>query len=155
MRRSLIVVTAGLILLIAAHPALAATSREAAVELLGGTLGGIAGVGLGIAAIGSIAPNLEARAARVATVISAVTLSGGLGAAAGVLVTGKILDARGNAAACLLGGLAGGLVSACIEPLLYLLGVPEGTTEFLGLALLPIVPAAGATIGFNRSADPG
>jgi hypothetical protein len=43
------------------------------------------------------------------------------------------------------------LVSVFIEPLLYLLGVPEGTTEFLGLVLLPIAPAIGATIGFNWS----
>ena len=49
-----------------------------------------------------------------------------------------------------------GLVSAFVEPLLYLLGIPEGTTEFLGFLFLPITPAVCATIGFNWSvADPG
>lgn len=62
----------------------------------------------------------------------------------------------GNAPGCLLGALVGGLASAFVEPLLYLLGIPEGTTELLGFLLLPIAPAVGATIGFNWSvADPG
>jgi hypothetical protein len=155
-RRVSIVIAALIVLPIAAHPALAATPpRIVAVELLGATLGGIVGVGLGIVAIGSITPRLEARPARIATVISGVTLGGGLGATAGVLAAGKLLGAEGNVPACLLGALAGALVSALVEPLLYLLGVPEGTTEFLGLVLLPIAPAVGATIGFNWStADP-
>jgi len=48
------------------------------------------------------------------------------------------------------------LASAFIEPLLYLLGIPEATTELLGVLFLPIAPAVGATIGFSWSgADPG
>lgn len=77
-------------------------------------------------------------------------------ATAGVLAAGKLLDVEGNAPGCLLGALVGGLVSAFAEPLLYLLGIPEETTELLGFLFLPIAPAIGATIGFNRSgADPG
>jgi hypothetical protein len=33
--------------------------------------------------------------------------------------------------------------------LLYLLGIPEGTSELLGFLFLPVAPAVGATIGFN------
>lgn len=157
MRKCSAVITITLVLLIAATPVLAATpSQVIAAELLGGMLGGVAGVGLGIVAIGLIAPDLESRAARVATVVTGVTLGGGLGATAGVLAAGRLLGVEGNAPGCLLGALAGGLASAFIEPLLYLLGIPEGTTEFLGMLFLPIAPAVGAAIGFNWSAaDPG
>lgn len=145
-----------LVLLTAAYPVLAATpSRAITVEFLGGMLGSAAGVGLGIVAIGSIAPNLESRAARIATVISGVTLGGGLGATAGVLAAGRILNVEGSVVGCFLGALAGGLASAFVEPLLYLIGIPEGTAELLGFLFLPIAPAIGATIGFNwSSVDP-
>ncbi len=147
-----VVFTTLLVLLIAAPSVSAVTPAEAiALELLGGTVGGVVGAGLGIVAIGSIAPNLDARAARVATVITGVTLGGGLGATAGVLAAGKLLDVDGGIIGCLLGGLAGGLVSAFVEPLLYSIGIPEKVTEFLGFVLLPIAPAIGATIGFNWS----
>lgn len=152
MHKCLTVIAAVSVLLVAVHPIPAtASSQPIAVELLGGTLGGVVGIGLGIAAIDSIAPNLEARPARIATVISSVTLGGGLGAAAGVLAAGKLLDVEGSVPGCLLGAFAGGLASAFVEPLLYLLGFPEGTTEFLGFLLLPIGPAVGAAIGFNWS----
>jgi len=147
-----VLLSALLVLFLAVHSASAVTPSGAiALELLGGTVGGVVGAGLGIVAIGSIAPNLEARAARVATVIAGVTLGGGLGATAGVLATGKILGVEGGIAGCLLGGLAGGLASAFVEPLLYSIGIPEEVTEFLGFVLLPIAPAIGATIGFNWS----
>ena len=75
MRRSPVVISALLTLFLAAHSVLAVTPSEAfALELLGGTVGGVVGASLGIVAIGSIAPSLEARAARVATVITGVTL---------------------------------------------------------------------------------
>jgi len=68
----------------------------------------------------------------------------------------RLLNEEGNAPGCLLGALIGGLVSAFAEPLLYLLGIPEETTELLGFLFLPIAPAVGAAIGFNwSSADPG
>lgn len=87
--------------------------------------------------------------------ISGVTLGGGLGATAGVLAAGRILNVEGSVVGCFLEALAGGLASAFVEPLLYLIGIPEGTTELLGFLFLPIAPAIGATIGFNwSSADP-
>ena len=148
------VIGALMVLLIVSYPVLSAAPTQAvAVELLGGVLGGVLGVGLGIVAIGSIAPSRESRAARIATVITGVTLGGGLGATAGVLAAGKLVDAGGNARGCLLGALVGGLASAFVEPLLYLFGVPEGTTEFFGFLWLPIAPAIGATIGFNGSGE--
>ena len=76
-------------------------------------------------------------------------LGGAAGAAAGVLVAGDILDIDTRPLACLSGGLLGGLVAAFAEPILYLLGVPDAVAEFLGFALLPILPAVGATVGLN------
>ena len=154
MRNVLIVLTAALMVAGAVQPVLATTSSGAlAAEALGGTLGGLAGAAIGIVAIGEITPKLELRAARVVTVISGVTLGGGLGAATGVLATGKLLGAEGNALGCLVGASAGGLLSAFTEPLLYVLGVPEEVTEFLGLLFLPICPAIGAMIGFHWGLD--
>ena len=157
MDRGSVVVTMTLILLVVAYPLPAETSSRAiGIELLGGALGGAVGAAIGIVAIGSIAPSFDSRAARIATVVSGVTLGGGLGATAGVLAAGKLLDAKGSASGCLLGGLFGGLASAFAEPLLYLLAIPEQATELLGFLFLPIGPAVGATIGFNWSdADPG
>jgi len=128
-----------MVLMIIAYLGLAAApSRAVAGELLGGTLGGVVGVGLGIVAISSIAPMLEAREARIATII------------AGVLAAGRLLDVRGSVPGCFLGGLVGRLVSAFVVPFLSLFGIPEGTTEFLGMLLLPITSAIGVTVGFGR-----
>ncbi len=150
MRTGSVVLAVVLLLWIAAPPAQAVSpSGAVAVELLGGTLGGVVGAGLGVVAIGAIVEGLESRAARVATVITGVTVGGGLGAAGGVLTAGWLLGLEGSTAGCLIGALAGGLASAFVEPLFYMLGVREGVTELLGLLLLPIVPAVGATIGFN------
>ncbi len=115
-----------------------------------GTLGGLAGAVVAITAIAEITPQIESRLGKTAVVVGSLTLFDGLAAAAGVLVAGKIWDIEGNVGGSILGGLAGGLASAFTEPLLYLLGVPEGWTEFLGLALLPILPALGAMLGFGQ-----
>lgn len=150
MRTALVALLAAALVWAAAAPVLAAsTDRPLAMEFLGGVLGGTVGVALGVAAIGQLTPLLSSRPARVAAVVSGVTLGGGLGATAGVLAAGKLLDVEGMPYGCVLGALAGGLLAAFVEPLLYLVGIPEETTEFLGLLLLPILPAAGATIGFN------
>jgi hypothetical protein len=143
-------VTMMVLMIIAYLGLVAAPSRAVAGELLGGTLGGVVGVGLGIVAISSIAPMLEAREARIATIIAGVTLEGGFGVTAGVLAAGRLLDVRGNVPGCFLGGLVGGLVSAFVVPFLSLFGIPEGTTEFLGMLLLPITSAIGVTVGFGR-----
>ena len=84
MRRCSTTVAMILVLLVAAHPVLAATlSQAVGIELLGGTLGGVGGAAIGIAAIGSIAPSFDSRATRIGAVISSVTLGGGLGATLG------------------------------------------------------------------------
>jgi len=114
-----------------------------------GMVGGLAGAIAAITAIAEIAPQFESGAAKTAVVIGSLTVLDGLGAAAGVLAAGKIWNTEGNVGACILGGLAGGLASAFTEPLLYLVGVREGVTEFLGLSLLPILPAVGAVLGFG------
>ena len=114
-----------------------------------GTVGGLAGAVVAITVIGEIGPQIESRFGKVAVVVGSLTVFDGLGAAAGVLAAGKIWDIDGNISGCILGGLAGGLASAFTEPLFYLLGIPEGITEFFGMALLPILPAVGAMLGFG------
>lgn len=134
-------------------PALAAPrTSDIATEFLLGTAGGLGGAVVAITAIAQIAPELESRAAKISVVISSVALGGGLGAAVGVLAAGRLLDLEGSIPGCLFGGLLGGLASAFTEPLLYLFGIPEGVTEFLGLAMLPVLPAVAAVLGFNRAA---
>jgi Na+/proline symporter len=146
LRKRSVVITTALALLMAACPLLTTTPSQAVgIELLGGTLGGAVGAASGVVALGGRASNRDSRAARIATIIAGVTLGSGLGATAGVLVAGRLLKVDGNVPGCLLGAL----VSALVEPLLYLFGTPERATEFLGLLFLPIAPAVGATIGFN------
>lgn len=118
-----------------------------------GTLGGVGGIAISVTALGTITPTLDARAARVAVVVSGVTLGGGLGASVGVLAAARLLSVEGNVRACLIGAFAGGLASALVEPLLYLIGIPEPVAEFLGFLFLPMVPAVGATFGFNYVAE--
>lgn len=130
--------------------ALAATSTgERLGQFALGTLGGLAGAIVAVTAIAEIGPQIESRFGKTAVVIGSLTVFDGLAAATGVLVAGKIWEIDGNVGGSILGGLAGGLASAFTEPLLYLLGIPEGMTEFLGLALLPILPALGAMLGFG------
>lgn len=139
-----------LIVVLGCGPALPAASTDEWLGHVGlGTLGGLVGAVVAVTTIGEIAPQIESRFGKIAVVISSLTVFDGLGAAAGVLVAGKIWDIDGNVGGCILGGLAGGLASAFTEPLLYLLGIPEGITEFMGLAMLPLLPAIGAVLGFN------
>lgn len=115
-----------------------------------GVLGSAVGAVVAITVIAEGVERIEPRAGRVAVVIGSLTLFNGMGAAAGVLVGGRIWDIDGNAGGSFLGGMAGGLASAFVEPLLYMIGIPEGWTEFFGIALLPILPALGATLGFRQ-----
>ena len=130
---------------------LAATSTGARLGQFGlGILGGVAGAVVAITVIAVAMEQIEPRAGRIAVVVGSLTLFSGVGAAAGVLAGGRIWDIDGSVGGSILGGLAGGLASAFTEPLLYLLGVPEGWTEFLGMALVPILPALGAMVGFEQ-----
>jgi len=130
---------------------LAATSTGEWLGQAGlGTVGGLVGAVVAVIAIAEITPQIESRFGKVAVVVGSLTVFDGLGAAAGVLAAGRIWDIDGNVGGCILGGLVGGLASAFTEPLLYLFGIPEGVTEFLGMALLPILPAVGAMLGFGH-----
>ena len=145
-----ILITGVLAVLLSSCPLLAASSTGEWLGQVGlGTVGGLAGAVVAVTVIGEIAPQIESRFGKTAVVIGSLTVFDGLGAATGVLVAGKIWGTDGNISGCILGGLAGGLASAFTEPLLYLLGIPEGITEFLGMALLPILPAVGAILGFG------
>lgn len=145
-----ILITGLLVVLLAGGSLLAASSTGEWLGQIGlGTVGGLAGAAVAVTVISEIAPQLESRFGKIAVVIGSLTVFDGLGAAAGVLAAGKIWDIDGNISGCIVGGLAGGLASAFTEPLLYLLGIPEGVTEFLGMALLPILPAVGAMLGFR------
>lgn len=145
-----ILITGLLAVLLAGGSLVAAPSTGEWLGQIGlGTVGGLAGAAVAVTVISEIAPQLESRFGKIAVVIGSLTVFDGLGAAAGVLAAGKIWDIDGNISGCIVGGLAGGLASAFTEPLLYLLGIPEGVTEFLGMALLPILPAVGAMLGFR------
>ncbi len=114
-----------------------------------GAIGGLVGAVIAVIAIAEIGPQIEVAWGSTALVIGGLTLFDGVGAAAGVLAAGRIWTIDGSIGGCLLGGLAGGLASAFTEPLLYTLGIPEGWTEFFGMALLPLLPALGATMGYG------
>ena len=114
-----------------------------------GVVGGVAGAAVAIAFISEVTPQINSAWGSTAAVIGSLTVCDGLGAAAGVLLAGKMWESEGNVGGCFLGGLAGGLVSAFTEPLLYVIGIPENVTEFLGMALLPILPAIGAYVGYH------
>ena len=145
-----ILIIAVVAVLLAGGPLLAAPSTGEWLGQVGlGTVGGLVGAIVAVTVISETAPLIESQLGKTAVVIGSLTVFDGLGAAAGVLAAGKIWDLDGNIGGCILGGLAGGLASAFTEPLLYLLGIPEGVTEFLGMALLPILPVAGAILGFG------
>ena len=145
-----ILITGVLAVLLAGGSLLAAPSTGEQLGQVGlGIVGGLAGAVVAVSVISETAPLIESQFGKTAVVIGSLTVFDGLGAAAGVLAAGKIWEIDGNISSCILGGLAGGLASAFTEPLLYLLGVPEGVTEFLGMALLPILPAVGAMLGFG------
>ena len=142
--------TAVFMLLFASSTLAAVPSTGQRVGQFGlGALGGLAGAVVAVTAISEVTPQVDSNFGKTAVVIGSLTIFDGLGAAAGVLAAGKIWDIEGSAPWSIVGGLLGGLASAFVEPLLYLIGIPEGWTEFLGMALLPILPAWGATWGFG------
>ena len=142
-------ITGVLAVLLAGGSLLVAPSTGEQLGQVGlGIVGGLAGAVVAVSVISETAPLIESQFGKTAVVIGSLTVFDGLGAAAGVLAAGKIWEIDGNISSCILGGLAGGLASAFTEPLLYLLGIPEGVTEFLGMALLPVLPAVGAMLGF-------
>ena len=145
-----ILIIAVVAVLLAGGPLLAAPSTGEWFGQVGlGTVGGLIGAVVAVTVISEIAPQIESQFGKTAVVMGSLTVFDGLGAAAGVLAAGKIWDIDGNIGGCILGGLAGGMASAFTEPLLYLLGIPEDVTEFLGMALLPILPTVGAMLGFG------
>ena len=145
-----ILIIAVVAVLLSGGPLLAAPSTGEWLGQVGlGTVGGLIGAVVAVTVISEIAPQIESQFGKTAVVMGSLTVFDGLGAAAGVLAAGKIWDIDGNISGCILGGLAGGLASAFTEPLLYLLGIPEDVTEFLGMALLPILPTVGAMLGFD------
>ena len=145
-----ILIIAVVAVLLAGGPLLAAPSTGEWLGQVGlGTVGGLVGAVVAVTVISETAPLIESQFGKTAVVIGSLTVFDGLGAAAGVLAAGRIWDIDGNIGGCILGGLGGGLASAFTEPLLYLLGIPEGVTEFLGMALLPILPVVGTMLGFG------
>jgi len=129
------------------------TFGEVLVEGTLSLLGGAAGAAFSIAAVGEIAPLVPSSQSGL-VVVATLALGTGVGASAGVLAAGDLLDLDARPLACLSGGLLGGLAAALAEPILYLLGVPEAVAEFLGFALLPILPAVGATLGLHLAPRP-
>ncbi|MBN1857912.1 hypothetical protein JW848_01765 [Candidatus Bipolaricaulota bacterium] len=153
-RASFCVAVIAAMLITAAMPgmlvAAAPLSATVPIEFVSGVVGGLGGAVLAVMLISEINPTLEPRWARIGVVIGSVAVLGGAGAAIGVLAASKALHVQGDVSACALGGFIGGFASTWVEPLLYALGIPEGITEFVGMLMLPIAPALGATLGFNR-----
>jgi len=147
MRRGSILIA---VLLAAALPTSAAPAGVWLAESGFAAVGATVGAFVAIAAIAQGTPQLESGLAKTAFVIGGLTLGSGTGAAAGTLIAGRLFHWEGNVRACLLGGLLGGFLSAFTEPILYTLGIPEDITEFFGFLMLPIIPAVGAVIGYNR-----
>ncbi len=147
-----------LVIMILAAGAVPASASSAFGELLTegalGLLGAAAGAAVSIAAVGQLTPLASSPLGGAAVVIATLALGTGVGASAGILAASDILDLDARPLACLSGGLLGGLVAAFAEPILYLFGVPEAVAEFLGFALLPILPAVGATVALNLSLHP-
>ncbi|MDD5264222.1 MAG: hypothetical protein PHU43_05215 [Candidatus Bipolaricaulis sp.] len=129
------------------------TFGEILTEATLGLLGGAAGAALSIAAVGEIAPLVPSPLSGAA-VVATLALGTGAGASIGVLVAGDLLDRDARPLPCLVGGLLGGLAAALAEPILGVLGVPAPVAEFLGFALLPILPAVGATLGLHLAPSP-
>lgn len=129
-----------------ANPSAATVSWEFA----SGVVGGLGGAALAVIWISETVDMLGSRLARTANVVGSVTVLGGTGAAVGVLAAARLLHASGNIRACFLGAFAGAFASMWLEPLLYAIRIPEGIAEFVGMLMLPIAPAIGATIGFNQ-----
>lgn len=130
-----------------------AVARQTTGEWLGaagfGVAGGLAGTVVSVIVISEGVPAIESRIGRTALVICSLTVIDGLGAAGGVLAAARLWGSDGSPGSCLLGGMLGGLASAFVEPLLSVIGLPEGWTEFLGMVSLPILPALGALVGFR------
>ncbi|MBE0636130.1 hypothetical protein IH601_09045 [Candidatus Bipolaricaulota bacterium] len=138
-----------LVLLLCSSPGLAASPFGARLGSCGvAILGASVGVVASVSAIANVAPQIESRLGKTAFVIGSLTILDGLGAAMGVLTAAKLWDTEGHAGRSILGGMAGGFVSAFTEPILMTIGIPEGWTEFIGMALLPLLPAVGAMLGF-------
>jgi hypothetical protein len=139
------------VLVFVAVPAAAFSPTVVVLAELGvGIVGGIGGAAVAVTVIEHVTSGLEPRAAKIAVVVGALTIFAGLGGIAGVLAAGRLFGVQGNVAACFVGGLAGGLLTAFVEPILYGLGAPPGVSEFLGFILMPTLPAIGGTIGYNR-----
>ncbi len=155
--RSRVGVSIFVVVILAAGSAVASTGPslgELLTEGAFGLLGGAAGTAFSIAAVGQLTPLVASPLGKTVVVVVTLALGAGTGASAGVLVAGEVLDVNARPLACLSGGLLGGLLAAFAEPILYLLGVPEAVAEFLGFALLPILPAIGATLGLNLALHP-
>ena len=138
-----------LVLLVCSSSILAASPAVVRMGSAGAALlGASAGVVVSISAIAEVTPQIDSPLGKTAFVIGSLTVVDGLGAAMGVLVAARIWDVDGHAGRSLLGGMAGGFLSALTEPILMTIGVPEGWTEFFGMILLPVLPALGALLGF-------
>lgn len=145
------VLTGVLILLAVSAPVAALSPTGSILARLGlGAVGGVAGAATAVAVIAEVAPLFESGIGSTAVVIGSLTVFGGLGGSLGVLAASSLFGIEGDVRGCLLGGLAGGLASGFTEPIAYTLGIRPAVAEFLGFAMLPVLPAVGATIGHAR-----
>jgi len=149
-RMKSIVLASLLVAMLAAQARALSSTGEMLVKLGGGLVGSLVGAATAVAAIAELTPQFETRAPRVAVVVGSLTVCSGLGGGVGVLAAARWAGFDGSVGGCLLGGLAGGFLSAFTEPIVYTLGASEPVGEFLGFVMLPVLPTVGATLGFSR-----
>jgi len=158
------------VLLLAALPVAAGQPQDAVPgELLAGTLGSLAGLTAGYfggRALGA-ALGLESQLdSRDPVTVACVVLGVTSGASLGVAAAGSALGVEGNALACAGGAFLGLVAGMAVEPLLGLL-LPRGpqtspdlleilgtVVEAVGFVAATVLPAVGATVGFNLGARP-
>ena len=156
------------IMVVVALPVWATTPAEAVPwELLAGGVGSAIGWAAGFFAGRALAAGLGLESQPVQKdllTLASVAIAVTAGTSLGVIGTGSWLGVDGNDLACVGGTLLGILGGMVVEPLLGgLLRVllPDGSqsletvsrvVEGIGFACMVLVPAVGATVGFNIGA---
>lgn len=157
-----------IMVVVAASPVAATTPEQAVLwEALAGALGSAVGWFGGFLVGRTLATALGFESQPVAkdlVTLSCVVITVTGGATLGVIGAGSWLGIDGNALACVGGALIGMPVGMVVEPLLGQLlsaSLPQGSELFqvlgpvvegIGFACMVVLPAIGATVGFNIGA---
>jgi len=129
-----------------------------AVEIIAGSVAGFAGAVLAGQLGSAFVESVGLTELRTPIVVGFMSCGITAGASLGVIGAGALFGIAGNVPACIGGALMGGLVGLFAEPILYSLGLfklNDPFVEAVGMLAVALVPAVGATVGFNwGTADP-